>query len=197
MDHVASADDPNTRLTTALAADLDGTFEQVVLAHQDRLFSIALRLLGDPRDAEEVAQDAFVRAYRAMASYPPDRVRALALRGWLSTIVVNLARNRFQRRPAPTATLDNRHPETDAWTVPHEAAAIAEAGQEWASLLAQLPERYRVPVVLRHVVGLSFAEMSAALGRPEGTLKAQVHRGLAHLRTAYLSSHLPREELSA
>jgi RNA polymerase sigma factor (sigma-70 family) len=197
MDDVATAQDQNAHLSAALAIDLDGAFEQVVLAHQDRLFSIALRLLGDPRDAEEVAQDAFVRAYRAIAGYPPERVRALALRGWLSTIVVNLARNRRQRRPASTAALDDSHSETDARAVPHEAAALAEGDRHLASLLGQLPERYRVPVVLRHVVGLSFAEMSAALDRPEGTLKAQVHRGLTHLRDAYLSNHNHPEELSA
>jgi RNA polymerase sigma factor (sigma-70 family) len=197
MDHVAMAQDENALLSAALAADPDGTFEQVVLAHQDRLFSIALSLLGDPRDAEEVAQDALVRAYRAIASYPPERVRALALRGWLSTIVVNLARNRRQRRPASTVPLDDSRSETDVWAVPHEAVALAEGDRHWASLLARLPERYRVPVVLRHVVGLSFREMSTALGRPEGTLKAQVHRGLTQLRTAYLASHRPSEELSA
>ncbi len=58
----------DAQLTAALAADLDTAFEGVVLAHQDRLYSIALRLLGDPGDAEEVAQDAFVRAYRALSA---------------------------------------------------------------------------------------------------------------------------------
>ena len=80
--------------------DLDGTFEAVVLAHQDRLYSIALRMLGDPRDAEEAAQDAFVRAYRALAGYDPARIRELRLRPWLATIVLNLCRSRLGRRPA-------------------------------------------------------------------------------------------------
>jgi RNA polymerase sigma-70 factor (ECF subfamily) len=197
MDHVATAQDPNAQLAAALATDLDGAFEQVVMAHQDRLFSIALRLLGDARDAEEVAQDAFVRAYRALSSYPAKRIRALALRAWLSAIVINLARNRRHRRPAPGATLNDEHAERDAWSIPHEAASILEGERLWSSLLAGLSERYRVPVVLRHVVGLSFAEMSIALDRPEGTLKAQVHRGLAQLRAAYLAHHNTPEEVSA
>ena len=54
-------------LTTGLAADLDGTFEALVCAYQDRLYAFGLRLTGSPRDAEEIAQDAFVRAYRALA----------------------------------------------------------------------------------------------------------------------------------
>ena len=61
--------DTDSPLIAALAEDVDGSFEALVLAHQDRLYSIALRLLGDPRDAEEAAQDAFVRAYRALSGY--------------------------------------------------------------------------------------------------------------------------------
>jgi DNA-directed RNA polymerase specialized sigma subunit, sigma24 homolog len=80
--------DTDSALIAALARDLDGSFEALVLAHQDRLYSIALRILGDPRDAEEAAQDALVRAYRALADYEPERIQELRLRPWLATIVL-------------------------------------------------------------------------------------------------------------
>jgi RNA polymerase sigma-70 factor (ECF subfamily) len=183
-------------LLGALAVDLDAAFEGLVLAHQDRLYTIALRVLGDPRDAEEIAQDALVRAYRALATYETDRVRALRLRPWLAAIVLNLARNRATRRREPRTTsldqpgpdgrsLDERLPLRTDQTEPVAAVVRREGADRWAALLAELPARYRVPVVLRHVDGLSFAEMSAALAKPEGTLKAQVHRGLALLRAAH------------
>jgi len=60
--------DTDDHLAAALARDLDRSFDALVLAHQDRLYTIALRMLRDPRDAEEAAQDAFVRASRALAS---------------------------------------------------------------------------------------------------------------------------------
>ena len=197
---------PDADLAAALAADLDGSFERLVRAHQSRLYSIALRLLGDPSDAEEVAQDAFVRAYRAIEGYDADRIRALQLRPWLAAIVVNLARNRAtRRRPPPSVSIDQPDrsgrplderlpgaPEPHATTVQREGTA------HWVALLAALPDRYRVPVVLRHVDGLSFAEMSTALQRPEGTLKAQVHRGLALLRAAHEAAvRLEPQEMSA
>jgi RNA polymerase sigma-70 factor (ECF subfamily) len=182
-------------LCAALARDLDATFAALVGAHEGRLYSIALRLLGDPRDAEEVAQDAFVRAYRALATYEPVRIRELRLRPWLAAIVVNLARNRAtRRRQPPSVSLDGPAPDgsTVADRLPSSQAAEPAASVErreraehWASLLKALPDRYRAPIVLRHIDGLSFTEMSDALGRPEGTLKAQVHRGLALLRTAH------------
>ncbi len=190
-------DDDN--LSDRLARDLDATFATLVHAHQDRLFSIALRLLDDRRDAEEVAQDAFVRAYRALATYAPDRVREIALRPWLATIVVNLSRNRIRSRrgrPAPLS-LDSpagmsrdrgpaaEHIHDERATEPSVVADRRAGRARWAGLVAALPPRYREPVVLRHVDDLSYAEMARALSRPEGTLKAQVHRGLALLRAAY------------
>src|SRR5262245_21888208 len=81
-------------LAAALAIDLDGAFAQLVLSYQRRLFGFALRLCGSPQDAEEVAQDAFVRAYRALAAYPEDRVRTLRLGAWLTQIALNVVRNR-------------------------------------------------------------------------------------------------------
>ena len=96
--------DTDEPLIAALADDLDASFEALVLAHQDRLYSIALRMLGDPRDAEEAAQDALVRAYRALAGYDAARIRELRLRPWLATIVLNLCRSRLARRPAAART---------------------------------------------------------------------------------------------
>jgi RNA polymerase sigma-70 factor (ECF subfamily) len=178
------------RTAGSLAVDLDGAFARLVELHQDRLYSIALRILGNPHDAEEVAQDAFVRAYRALASYEPQRIRSLELRPWLATIVVNLCRNRFRRRRPVTVAIDPGEPGTpdpptrDPRDNPHDAAVRRETRHRWAALLAELPERYRTPVVLRHVDGLSYEEMAEVLGRPQGTIKAQVHRGLAQLRAA-------------
>src|SRR6476659_674551 len=89
--------DTDDALVGRLARDLEAGFPGLVEAHQDRLYTIALRLLGDRRDAEEVAQDALVRAFRAMREYPRERVVALQLRPWLASIAVNLARNRRRR----------------------------------------------------------------------------------------------------
>lgn len=198
--------DTDSQLIVALARDLDGGFEDLVVAHQDRLYSIALRMLGDPRDAEEAAQDALVRAYRAMAAYPPERVHELRLRPWLATIVLNLCRTRIGRRVAagrPALSLDaaepgTLEPATDERTGPAAAAARRDAGRTWAALLLTLPPGYRSAVVLRHVDGLSYPEVATALGRPEGTVKAQVHRGLAMLRSAFeAAQQREREEMTA
>ena len=198
--------DTDSPLIAALAEDVDGSFEALVLAHQDRLYSIALRVLGDPSDAEEAAQDAFVRAYRALSGYDPARIRELRLRPWLATIVLNLCRSRLTRRPANarrSVSLDgplpgDLEPRTDEAHGPVATSAARAAAADWAELLLTLPPAYRSAVVLRHVDGLSYPELATALDRPEGTVKAQVHRGLALLRTAFeAAQRREREEMTA
>ncbi|HSE96284.1 MAG TPA: RNA polymerase sigma factor [Methylomirabilota bacterium] len=179
-------------LPAALAADLDGTFEAVVLAFQDRLYAFALRLTGSPGDAREIVQDALVRAYRALRGYPADRRRTLALRPWLYRITLNVTRNRGRARRRVTLPLDvlgtDGHPEppADAADRPEARLLGAERRRVLARLLAGLPDRYRAAVVLRHVHGLGYAEVAAILGQPVGTAKANVHRGLGLLRTALI-----------
>ena len=196
---------PDEALTAALARDLDATFEAVVLAHQDRLYTIALRMLGDPGEAEEAAQDAFVRAYRALGGYDTVRIRELRLRGWLTTIVLNRCRSALARRsahgPAPLTLDDASKPLIEPVVAAAAGpAAVVERRDDratWARRLAELPVAYRSAIVLRHVDGLSYPEAAAALGRPEGTVKAQVHRGVALLRTMLEAETRLGEEMTA
>jgi RNA polymerase sigma-70 factor (ECF subfamily) len=184
----------DVNLAARLATDLDGTFEALVIAHQDRLFTIAHRIGGDRHDAEELVQDAFVRAYRAIAGYPPERVRDLRLRGWLTTILLNAGRNRGRVRRVQTVELifePGSEPAADPLTRSDER-------ETWVRLLAGLTPAQRMAVVLRHVDGLSYAEIAEAVGRPEGTVKAHVHRGLAALRAALVAAERrEREEITA
>ena len=176
----------NESLATRLAHDLDGSFEALVREHQDRLYSLALRSLGDASDAEELTQDAFVRAYRALAGYEPQRRRELQIRPWLSTIVLNLCRNRARRvRPAQVELDGLAELPSDGRDGQPEAGALRrEESEVWARRVRALPVRYREPLLLHYVDDLAYAEISSALDIPEGTLRAQVHRGLALLRTA-------------
>jgi len=184
-------------LRNALAEDLDGTFEALVRAYQDRLFSFALRLTARREDAEEVAQDAFVKAYRALASYPASRIRSMALRAWLYQITLNVVRNRMRGKKLRLVSLD--HPISDRSGAAWEAAD-SEGGRpdvryeesrrraDMASLVAGLPDRYRAPILLRYVEGLRLEEVARVLRQPVGTAKSNVHRGVNALREALVAS---------
>lgn len=179
---------PADPLAVRLARDLDGTFEAVVVTHADLVYGLALRSTRDPAAAEDLAQDAFVRAYRALAGYPPERVRGLHLRPWLTRLTINLAHNRARDRLArpAQAPLDDAHLDVaDEAARPEEAVLRRESAAAWRARLAALPRHYGLAVELRHVHGLSYAEMAEALQRPINTVKVHVHRGVALLRAAY------------
>ena len=191
----------DTELALRLARDLDGTFEALVRAHVDRCHAIALRVTGNPHDAEEIAQDALVRAYRALATYEPERIRELRLRPWLTTIVLNLCRNRARTRHVPSTPLA---PLVEAGWEPAADAASDPSGRRArrrpsASASPRTSRRCRSATASRWCCATSTTcptpSWPRSLGRPEGTLKAQVHRGLAMLRAAMAGTEL--EELTA
>jgi RNA polymerase sigma-70 factor (ECF subfamily) len=160
------------------------------LAYQDRLYAFALRLSGSPPDAEEIAQDAFVRAYEALRSYAAQRVRDMALRPWLYQITLNVFRNRVRGRHVPLVALTQADdeqvidPADDPQARPDALLQQGECQRRLGALLGALPERYRTAVVLRHVQSLAYGEIAAVLNQPIGTVKANVHRGLRLLREA-------------
>jgi len=171
-------------MSMALARDVDAAFEPFVLAYQDRVFAYALNLTANPAVAEDVAQETFVSAYRALQKYSPARRRTLALHSWLYTIALNRVRN-LARSPASKAvSLDGGAAidVADRGAGPSEYAERAETLGELRGALARLALRYRGAVVLRHVEGREYAEIATLLGQPIGTVKSNVHRGLALLR---------------
>ena len=180
--------DTTEDLAARLAVDLDGAFAALVGAEQDLVYGIALRSTRDAGAAEELAQDAFVRAYRALASYDEQRIRDLQLRSWLARITINLSRNRARSRKneAVEVPLETIVEPTDPALRPESAALALEAQAEWVRRLAALPVRYRLAVELRHVHGLSYDEIAEALQRPLNTTKTHIHRGVALLRSAYV-----------
>lgn len=174
----------DTELAASLAVDLDGTFERLVRAYQDGLYRFGFRLSGSSQDAEEIAQDAFVRAYHALLGYSPERIRSLAVRPWLYRIALNVFHNRVRVHRVRTVPLEHDPGSPDGHDGPERQALDRERRNEIGALLEALPLRYRVPVVLRHVEDLSYAEISESLDQPVGTVKANVHRGLRLLRDA-------------
>src|SRR5579864_5238126 len=158
----------------------DRVFERLVLDHQDLIFARSLALTGNRHDAEDVAQDTFIRAYKALGTYSPDRIRDLKQKAWLHRIAVNVVRNRVRGVRPRMVELNGSEP--DLATGPEEDVLRKVEIDELAARVACLPTRYREAVVLRHVQDLSYAEVAETLGQPVGTVKANVHRGLKILR---------------
>ncbi|WP_308164670.1 RNA polymerase sigma factor [Nonomuraea sediminis] len=169
----------------ALLEDLDTGFGELYGAYRGLVFSTALRLSGRWADAEDLTAEAFLRAFKALAGYDPDRIATLQPRAWLMTILMNIWRNcaRAKSRRPPTDLVDEPVETVDPREGVEDTAARHETGDELAELLGQLPEEQRAAVVLRHVVDLPVSEIATVLKIPQGTVKSHVSRGLHRLRT--------------
>jgi len=180
----------STALNRRLSTDLDGAFPHFMAEMQGAVFNGARRWLPTWQDAEDVTQEVFVRAYRALQGYSPDRIRELRLRPWLFAITLNLCRNHARtrgRRPVQVALGATDSPARDGT---ERSAIDGVAVDEWRDRLARLTARQRDAIVLRHVVEMSYTEIGEVLGRPAGTVKSDVHRGLEKLRSMIATEEL-------
>jgi len=156
----------------------DAAWEIVVREHQEAIFRLAYLLLGDAHEAEDVAQNTFVRAFRALNTFDASR----PLRPWLLRIAANLAHN-HRRSISRYMAMVKR-----AMSAPPEHASLGErTAQQWEAqtlweAVRRLSSREQEVVYLRYFLDLSEAEMAAALDVPPGTVKSRLHRALGRLR---------------
>ncbi|MCP2302336.1 RNA polymerase sigma-70 factor, ECF subfamily [Actinokineospora globicatena] len=186
MDDLPESDaETDVAMLAAIADDLDAGFAGMVRGYQRVVYSVALRV-GAGADADDLAAECFLRAYRALLGYDRSRILALRPRSWLLTILLNTWRNTVRgatRRPAVAmAELPDRP--APGPTV-EDVVANTETRGELGALVSALPENQRLAVVLRHVVELPVAEIAAVMRIPEGTVKSHISRGLARLREQY------------
>ncbi|HSJ70346.1 MAG TPA: sigma-70 family RNA polymerase sigma factor [Acidimicrobiia bacterium] len=157
-----------------MRSDFDAGFTELVRMYQPTVYAGARRMTPGREAAQDVAQDTFVRAYRALRGFDGERMDAMRFRPWLWTIALNVCRSRARR---PGRELELTDPEAVAVD---DDEAIDEV--MWRSLLSKLSVPQRNAVVLRHVLDLPIAEIAEITGRPAGTVKADISRGLTRLR---------------
>lgn len=153
-------------------------FSALVQRHQDRVYGICYRTVGDPVEAEDLAQEAFLRLYRALGQFR----RGARLRPWLHKIAVNVCLDALRKRKAATLSLDELSegnptpPAPHGGTLPEEACLTREAQALVQQALLQLPGDYRVVLVLRYLEELSYQEVADALGVPLSTVETRIFR---------------------
>ncbi len=159
----------------ALQGDIDA-WGEIVRRYKSAVYGVALGILGNPADAEDIVQDAFIRAYENLHRY--DLKRKFST--WLFTITANLCKNKLRRERffAPLKGLSQIRGGED----PAETVAREERCSRVQEALQELDEKYRTPLVLRYYSDLEYKEIAEALGIPEGTVKTRIHRGKQALK---------------
>lgn len=163
-------------LQRAKAGDL-AAFEQLIVLHEQRVFQTALRLLRNVEDAQDAAQEVFLRLHKHLRSFDEERT----FQSWLYRIVVNVCRDLNHRRgkhlaaPLDETTTPAAGAESASATKdPFEMASQQEQRQFIAKSLASLSEKERSALVLRDLEGLPTAEVAKILGSSETTIRSQI-----------------------
>jgi RNA polymerase sigma-70 factor (ECF subfamily) len=183
----------------------EAAYAVLVRLHRPRLFTLAYRLLLDRETAEDVVQETFIAAFRQMERFEPRP----SLAAWLNTIALRTAtRAASRQRSRPKTSIDapayrnNGHAAADGRSEgtglgaladtspdsdPLAAAEAAELRRSLSAAIVDLPFKYRAAVVLRHVMGLDYAEAARALDLPLNTFKSHLLRGTKLLRDGLAS----------
>jgi RNA polymerase sigma-70 factor, ECF subfamily len=170
----------------------ESAFVEITSRYREKIFSVAISLLRNRADAEEIVQDTFVRAYRGLKNFRGDS----SLATWLHRIAVNLSRNRywFFYRRARHATLSLDCPLSDDNSAdfseliatedpsPARAATATEFSALVTTCMEQLEPSHREILTLRTILNRSYSEIATALGIEEGTVKSRIARARGRLR---------------
>lgn len=164
----------DTELVELAVTELDA-FGELVRRHQDFVYGAALRIVRNPVMAQDLAQEAFVRAHRALPGF---RGQA-QVRSWLYRIATNLALNAVsRRREYPTETLPDRPTRRG----PAADTEVSALGRELEEAISELPQKLKEPLVLREYEGMTYQEIAEVLDLPINTVRTRILRGRRALR---------------
>lgn len=175
-----------TRVKQVLKGD-QNAFGEIVEIYKDKVFQLSFRMLGNRHEAEDIAQEAFIRAYVNIQSYNIN----LKFSTWLYRIATNLCIDRI-RKKKPDYYLDAEVAGTEGLTMysqipaqtrlPEDDVESLELQDTIQREISNLPEKYRTVIVLKYIDELSLNEISEILDIPLGTVKTRIHRGREALR---------------
>lgn len=170
-------------------------YRTLVERHQGRVIAVLQRMVRDPHQAEELAQEAFVRAYHALPGFRGDA----RFGTWIVQIALHAARDHLRRaRRAPVVpieALEASRLAASSGPDPFRALEDRERMERLDAALEDLPPAYREVFVLKHVEGMSFEEIAAVVGDSVGTLKVRAHRARRLLRESLERAGIAEDEL--
>ena len=190
-------DHDDRRLIRAATAGDTAAFGDLVRRYQDRLYNIAFRVVGNPDDAADVVQDAFVNAFQSLASFKGES----EFFTWLYRIAFNTAISQ-KRKKRPTVSLDGaRAGESgfDPVAETPDAGAMLERSEDervLSAAIAKLSDEHRAVLVLKDIDGAKYEEIADALGIPIGTVRSRLHRARLELRRFIVPQSVGIEEPS-
>lgn len=169
-------------------------FRGLVDSYSGMVYRIAYSMTGDSNEAQDVVQEVFYRAYRALKSYAPDR----PFQAWINRITINYVLDQRKKKRVKTSSLTLENGQMlsvpDATYNPQEEHRQSEWEDLVLKAIRQLPEKYQMVLLLRHIEDLSYEEIAQTLSLPLGTVMTHIHR--ARMKLSELLQPMRSELLS-
>ncbi len=168
-----AAADERKLIEQVLKGDLDA-YGEIVREYQTSVFNVCLRILGNIQEAEDLTQDAFLRAYRNLSRYDTSR----PFGPWMRVLAANLCYNHLKKARLARVPLEDErgYPDQDPQRSPEVLLEISQEHQALYQLIWQLPENQRIALELRHFQGLTYQEMAESLNLPLNTVRSHLYR---------------------
>jgi RNA polymerase sigma-70 factor (ECF subfamily) len=173
-------DQEQTWVAQAMAGDR-AAFSSLVEAYHRPVFNLAYRMLGNSVEAEDAAQESFIRAYTRLDTYDPSR----RFSSWMLSIASHYCIDVLRRRRMTLLSIEELPPMLDVSMPrsahPEQVVARSQDADQVQQMLGTLPEHYRTPVILRYWYDMSYREIAETMGVTESTVKTRLHRARAKL----------------
>ena len=183
---------PDTDLISRAASGDASAFQALVEQHRTMVYRVAYQFAGNHYDAEDIAQEVFIKVYRSLDKFRQDA----QLSSWMYRIVMNACIDHRRRHSPAAAAPFGEEAEQKMLNTPEETpgpearAYAGELGEVLETEIARLPPGQRIVFVMRHHQGLKLCEIASALGLAEGTVKRQLHAAVHRLRHALTQANV-------
>lgn len=198
-DHLPKlSDDSDENLMLRVGRGERAAFDEIVRRYTRKMVNVAYQITGDRDQADDIAQETFLRAYKSASRY----TEMAKFSTWLYTIAINLCRNELRRRKFKPYSLEEMAEREDEGKIridiadqrskPDGDLERKETVLHVQRAIAMVPAKFRVPMVLRDIQDLSYEEIGTMLNLPEGTVKSRINR--ARLRVKQILTPILKEK---
>lgn len=168
-------------------------FGQIIDLYEKSIYNLAYRMAGNREDAMDLTQETFLRAFKGLRTYSPER----PFSPWIHRIATNLCidhsrKHRLKTVPLQVENEDGEEMErsiADSRNEPGRRVLILEQEQELFDALQALPDKYRLPIILRHLYNYSYDEIGEVMEIPPGTVKTWIYRGRTQLKDYFKQNY--------
>ena len=158
----------------------EADFEELVKRYKNLVYSVVLRMVTDAEDANDIAQEVFIKVYRNLSKYSPE----YKFSTWIIRIATNTVIDFRRKKKQEFVSIDEMETELPDSATPESTYVNTEAKSEIMDAINSLPDMYKIPIVLFHLEGLSYQEISSVLGVSMSKIKNRIYRGRKLLKEA-------------